>query len=435
MRLLGIDAAPIGGDRGDCLQWFWGTRSPRAAAVAERQRLEPVYTTVVLRPPATKDDPGVLSGAVASLLASRPAGERVALWSWGSSLATIADFTTDREWLIHQATRYYDTSDPNASSVPMAADEVVKTLRTLMARVGGEARRGMRSVVIFGRDVPDIPAARPSSESASFQWVVGGLSPEQIESLGEGSVVPWERSSLLTDSMSEVSARLDALATDGFYSVGSCGNGDAARVIIAAGELAAPVSTDLAPVPLDERALSCDPVAVATAQRKYPARIGFEFSGPQRALYDDRVASGSKEDFGVAVRVWPGGGLAPATAHLRGRNSLGCERKSFTLRFDEALSRHLVPSGANREWCLIAPCLDDAYVSSLFGYTVMARLGVFLPAFRLVELQMDGETQGFYLLIDKVAESLVRDHGSLRSVIRRANDSRGEGAGDQGRPP
>ena len=47
------------------------------------------------------------------------------------------------------------------------------------------------------------------------------------------------------------------------------------------------------------------------------------------------------------------------------------------------------------------------------------------PAFGLVELHVDGETQGFYLLVDKVAEALVRDHGPLRSVIRRTTDIRG----------
>ena len=113
--------------------------------------------------------------------------------------------------------------------------------------------------------------------------------------MGEGNVIPWEHSPSLTDSMSEASARLRALATDGFFSLGACGDGEAARVTIAGGERAAPASADLAPTPWDERTLACDPKVVATATRPYPARIGFEFSPTQRPVYDDRVATESKE--------------------------------------------------------------------------------------------------------------------------------------------
>ena len=426
VRLLGIDGLPLTEDQSGCLQWIWGVEGIETQVVADRRQMDPGFTVVVLRPSTSQDDSSSLSAAVASLLVSRPADERMALWSWGSSLVTISDFTTDRDWLIRQANRYYHTGNLDTTVIPVATGEVVNELRNLMATVGGEARWGMRSVVIFGRDIPDIPLELPSSESALFQWVVGGLTSEEIAVLGEGTVVLLNESTLLTNSMLKASSRMETIAREGFYSLGACGNWDSMRVTITAGERAAPVSIDLQPSPRDERTLACEPSVVASAQRIYSERIGFELTTSQRNVYNDYVASGNRNDFSLSVRVWPEGDLASATAHLRGRASMGCERKSYALRFDDPGPRHLVSSGANREWYLIALCLDHGYVSSLFGYTVMSKLRIFSPAFRLVELHVDGETQGFYLLIDKVTESLERDYGSLRSVIRRSLDMRGD---------
>ena len=65
--------------------------------------------------------------------------------------------------------------------------------------------------------------------------------------------------------------------------------------------------------------------------REYPDRLELFFSPAQRAIYDARVAGLSTADFELSLGFGPERGAASATAHLRGKGTLGCERKSYTL--------------------------------------------------------------------------------------------------------
>lgn len=127
-----------------------------------------------------------------------------------------------------------------------------------------------------------------------------------------------------------------------------------------------------------------------TGIRPYPDVIEFSFTEQQRPIHDARKAARSKQDFDLSVRLWPDGPAVPATAHLRGKGSLGCERSSYTLDLDTGTPRYLLPDSATDEFYLLSMCLDDRYVRAHTVYRLLGNLGLFPLAFRFVELRLDG---------------------------------------------
>lgn len=167
--------------------------------------------------------------------------------------------------------------------------------------------------------------------------------------------------------------------------------------------------------------LPCDATAAAGDAWPWPDTISFELTDSQMAVYETKFAALDKTDMDLTVTL---GDAAPiiAEAHFRGQSSLDCERKSFTVNLKGGEGRRLAPGIANDEFYLIGQCLDDGYFRQLFANAFYREHALFPLGHRLVELTINGESLGAYMLLEKPDETLPGDHLALEGVIRRRFD-------------
>lgn len=360
----------------------------RSSVQARKTSLSPGFTAIVV---AIPDDAEALSQLVddtKQFIAARPAEESIALFVWRDSVEQLAGFGQTR-------TRLGEQLDRLASFAPAAAmataEEVAIAIEEEAMDIGGRAPRGMRAAVVVGADERMIPPA----ESA-IPIVVG------------------------LDSAAET---IDTLAADAFYTVAIC-----AEPVSIGGILSIDSADTTATLPIslpsslaEEADSPCDLAAISAGDRTYPQVLEMVFDKDQQAIYDEIDANNSEADFELSVRIGDQG-LAPATAHLRGYSSLGCARHSYTLQLDGA-GRHFMPDSRTDEFYLISMCRDDRYIQAHTANQLMAELGVFALKFRYVEVRLGDETNGVYLMLEKMREELVRDHSRVDGVLRRRGSS------------
>ncbi|HEU5056012.1 MAG TPA: CotH kinase family protein, partial [Kofleriaceae bacterium] len=180
------------------------------------------------------------------------------------------------------------------------------------------------------------------------------------------------------------------------------------------------------PVPWPESlGAACDAGAIGAAPQVVPEVFEILFTDDERAVYADRVASLSKEEFSFSLRLAADQEPIAASAHLHGKGTLGCDRKSYTVTLDGP-GRHLFADDYADEVFLIAMCADDRYLQLYTSYQLLAAEGLFPLSYRYVELVLDGEQRGVYLLVEKSDDALVRDNSRVSAVLRRRDDAPGD---------
>jgi hypothetical protein len=113
---------------------------------------------------------------------------------------------------------------------------------------------------------------------------------------------------------------------------------------------------------------------------------------------------------------------APAAEiNLRGKGTLVCPRRSFTVRFDHPV--HLQDSPPLEDVVLLSMCEDPLVLRSRISLEILARLDLFPSWFSYVELRYGEETRGVYLMVERPRKALARVSPVLTQVIRRLNDS------------
>ena len=167
--------------------------------------------------------------------------------------------------------------------------------------------------------------------------------------------------------------------------------------------------------------IPCDAGAAAADAWPWPDTVALELTAAQMELYDTYYDALDKSDMELLVSL---GASVPmeATAHFRGQSSLDCARKSYTVNLKGNEARRLAPGAANDEFYLIGQCLDDGYFRQLFANAFYREHALFPLDHRLVELTLNGESQGAYMLLEKPDETLPGDHLALEAVIRRRFD-------------
>lgn len=414
LRIEDDDGFFVRADRSAEIGMAWPGTSPRAMVV-RRTELSPGYTLVLWRPAADEARAAEQAEAIGALIAARPAGEAIALYRWAARAEQLAEFTTDRDELAWALAR-----GGRASAAVAPAQDVYAEAVAIASAVGGPEPPGLRSVVIVADDVA---GALPEgvSEPAVVQWVVAGQTDADADRVGRGRLVRVEDHADLLDAVVEASARLDELAALGHYELALCAPLEGADVRVTLGERA--LAVEIPAVLPEQRLGTCDPEALGP--RGYPPSLDFVFTAAQRAIYDDRVAALSEDDFELSVRLDPAQPPASATAHLRGKGSLtDCVRKSYAVDFDSPRPRYLIPGAALDEYYVISMCLDDRYIRNATVYRAMSWLGLFPMRFRYVPLALDGAIAGAYLAIEQPKGALLRDHAGVTAVIRRRFEDR-----------
>ena len=125
----------------------------------------------------------------------------------------------------------------------------------------------------------------------------------------------------------------------------------------------------------------------------------------------------------------------------RGNASLGWEKLSYTLAFDQKINLCGIGEGKNRNWVLISNHCDQSLLRNYIAFWLQGHLdGIpWGPSCRLVDLYLNGEYVGNYMLIEKVTTSEEKidilkcdDTGKLDADFLVELDSYANKAGEKG---
>jgi hypothetical protein len=358
--------------------------SPDREVVVRQVALAPGYTAVLVRPDAEAAARDVQAEALRAFIALRPAVEQIALFRWGATVEQVVGFTANRARLDRDLERALvpDAESPTEpiSAQLAVADEVQK--------VGNSGLRVMRAVVVAGGD--------PSPQAR-------------------------ELTAMPIVSLAAATGRIDQLAAEAHYAVAVCGDAELPPATLSADGVDGALAIewpDAWPESLDQ---ACDAERIGVDPQPVPEVVQLLFTGEQRSVYDARVEAVSKAEFDLSVKLAPDQDAIAATAHFRGKGTLACQRKSYTVTLDGP-GRHLFPDIYADEVYLIAMCGDERYIQLHTANQLMAARGVFPVRFRYVELLLDDETRGVYLMVEKIDDALEDGTSRVSAVMRRRFD-------------
>ena len=333
--------------------------------------------------------------ALAALLAPLDPATHVALYRRCAQLEQLASFTADRGLL----TSLVSAGEMACAQAAAGDFEPSSVLADLMA-IGGRNFPAIRTLVRLTAD--DVQPSLNYDEGDIHRYSVG--------------VAPSTAISQLSTIAQEIEDRATA-----HISLGACPQLEAG----AFAELLTPWGAQCPvtlPAALDEEAAQlCDAEAIAGGQRDYPNQVQFHFTEEQRKVFEDFRSTKNQADFELSIRLGDAEPTA-ATAHLRGQTSLDCKRKSFTVNLESGAARHILPNSATDEFYLISMCKDDRYFQQYTANILARDVGLFPLYFGLVELLIEEETQGVYLLLEKTKEALLEDNSRVRTIVRRRFD-------------
>jgi hypothetical protein len=404
------------------VRWTDGQQSLAIAVRQTRPDETSGHLLIMIAPEPTAPEHDELLAGVAELIAQRPAAERIALYRWGQTIDQMVGFTRDREVLARVLEQVPMGTAQGSAFTPQAAFEEAAHQ---VGRVGNDQDRGLRWALLVGRELPGpaVDIGARAERSVFVQWVFRDLEPAALDLMGQGRVVDWLAPGGLSTALTEAQARVESFR-DAFHELGLCGvplEGREAELTLQGQDRGLVVELE-GGAPEDRSpslTASCSAQAVLDGPRPYPEVIDFELTPAEWAVYQQRLATGSEDDFALSVRVWDDGPAGVASAHLRGQASFWCERRNYTLDLATNAKRHWLPGAATDELYLLSMCLDDRYVRAYTVYQLYARLGVFPLKFRFVELRLNGQSRGVYLLLEKASEALVDHDARVRAVIRR----------------
>lgn len=374
--------------------------------------LPPGHTILVIIPPETTTQRAGITGGVRAFVNSRTDGERIAIYRWGRQIEQLRDFSTDREDLLS----VFDSgSIYNAPAHYFAPFKAISYLTNEATRIGGRWHPGLRSVVFIGQRAPDPPYAPESN--LVVHWILGEATPELVDRVGPQDIFLAPENADFKAAALSASRALDESARWGHYKVAVCAapRGSYARLALRQIQ----VKTRLPESLKEERADTCDVRGIMDNARVYPSKLTFSFTEDQRKTFEHLRKRKSKNDFELSVLLGDNHTPVPATAHLRGESSLKCHRKSYTLDFNDGHHRHLMPRAAVSGYYLLSLCMDAHFVHQHTILRIWNELGLFPFEFRFIELQIEDEPRGVYLLVERSSEKLWLQHGRVRSISRR----------------
>ena len=96
-----------------------------------------------------------------------------------------------------------------------------------------------------------------------------------------------------------------------------------------------------------------------------------------------------------------------STIKIRGNSTTSGYKKPFNIKFSEKTD--VLGMGENKKWSLLANCFDKTLIRNLVVFDVAKQLNVpYTPDYRVVDVYLDNELQGSYLLVDSVEVSSTR---------------------------
>ena len=164
--------------------------------------------------------------------------------------------------------------------------------------------------------------------------------------------------------------------------------------------------------------------------------IRIETPGAKRIVSDSRLTACTISVDNMPKRFCLDG--AAAQIKCRGNASLGWPKRSYTIRTEDKVRLCGVGEGKNRNWVLISNHCDQSLLRNYISFWLQNQLdGIpWSPSCRMVELYINGEYAGSYMLIEKITTGENRiaiDNGtSLRSDFLVELDNYANKAGEKG---
>jgi len=298
---------------------------------------------------------------------------------------------------------------PPAEALAAAADA--------LAAVGGPARDALRTIILVNpRGTMGLGEALERARPHLVLWIGGGDQDRQLAALPAGLRFPMGAQAVPAAVVSAMSDRMEAYQRHAHYSIGLCGQAQQPlRLLFEGGEtstLTLPAATP------ENHAGACQAEAIAQGGRVYPARLDLLFTAEERTAaqtaFLDRVG---RPPFALAVRA--GGDPVRATARYRGENSYGCARRSYSLELEGQGLRFWFPGSAGRRFELQAMCLDRLYLRTFTLLRLLADEGLFPVPVDLIELSIDGISQGPYLIFEELTDAMRTRASGLKAVVQR----------------
>jgi hypothetical protein len=383
------DGAPPEVDLGRCV----AVTGPGVGATAVVKRpLDLAYTLLLVDPGTSAAENEAVQAAVRALSARRPAGERLAVFRWAAETTQVVPFLADRAALEERL----------AVGLALATEPIAPAAEAIA--VAGAALSGLSAPGTIAQRTLVLVSARP----------LPPLDAQALEGAGASLVASLD---LAEGAAAALSGRIDAHQRHGHYVAAACGVSAGAELTVQAG--GAPPRTVVAPPVADGAPGTCDAASLAQRGPGFPKRIELVFTPEQKAAAAALHGRRSRDDFDLSVRMSPGSPAVAATAHFRGEGTYACARRSYSVNLAGKSPRFVFPGFAQDKFHLLSLCQDRFYLRNLLVLTTLAAEGLFPVPFDLVELVVDGQEQGVYMLVENVADSLRVQQSGVRSVVRR----------------
>jgi hypothetical protein len=355
-----------------------------------------------------------LRQAASDFLRARPPGEQIALFRRCAGTEQVVPWLGDAA-MAAEALTAIPPCRPEAFIDPWAAlSEAVLEV----SRVGGPVEIARRAVVL----VTDRLEGQPAGQLATAGETQVVAVARDISATSEVELAPWSTPESMAAAFDEASLILQQ-AGQAIYRVAACtGRPPATGLTLRA--MAGSCTLEIPFGPPEQENGECRIDDIAANTRTYPQSISFLFTREQRDTHKQRVTAKSKEDFDLSIRFDDAGPVS-AKAHLRGQTSMDCQRKSYTVNLSGNIPRHILPGSATDEFLLISMCRDDRYYQQHTANLIAGALGFFPLEFGMVELLLDGQTAGVYLLLEKPSETLLVDNSRMHVIVRRRFDPDG----------
>jgi hypothetical protein len=385
----------------------------KPAAIVKRP-LSAAFTLLLVDPGRNAAAVESARGLVQAILKKRPPGESIAVFRWGPAVTQIAPFDDDHRLLLDRLLVGLVPTD-----VVLPAGDALAAAAAALDGVGGLAVDASKTIVLVNARSAALTAFGVALPRAGAHLVatLGGDQDPQLAALPSGLRFPISTQMAPALVVSALSDRLDAYQRHAHYAVGLCGQaGQPLRLMFQEGEAA---SVSLPPALPEDGAATCDAEAIAAGRRVFPGRLDLQFTPDQRAgaasAFLDRA---HRPPFDLTVRIGEGPPVR-AVARYRGDAAYDCARRSYALELDGEAPRFLFPRAAGRRFELVAMCLDRMYLRTFTALSLLSAEGLYPIPFDLVEVAVDGISQGPYLVLEEATDGLRAHTSALTAVVRR----------------
>ena len=396
----------------DLVQCLGVEGAPGKSAVVRRP-MDAAYTLLLVDPGRNQAGADNARSLVQAIVKKRPPGEALAVFRWGAAVTQVAPFASDRRVLLQRVGVGLAPSDG-----VLPAGDALAAAAAVLDQVGGPAVDALRTIVLVGaRPAASMGLAAALGRAGPHLVISIGGDPDLQSALPAGLRFPIGGQSAPALVVAAMSDRMDAYARHSHYAFGVCGQaGQPVRLLF---EEVDPTPVMLPPSLPEDAAGTCDAQAIAEGHRAFPARLDLLFTADQRAAAAAAFADRAhRPPFDLAARLSEGPPVR-AVARYRGDASYDCARRSYALELEGERPRFLFPGSAARRFELASLCLDRMSLRTFAALRLLAEEGLFPVPFDLVEVAVDGVSQGPYLILEDPSDALRARSSGVSAVVRR----------------